>query len=129
MSRLINIVKEKNEKTLPNTCSTIFDYPSHIDENQKLWCLGDFNQDSISSQHLELDQFKSINKLASFYFKKIELESECNPNSQLYDSVPIFESILTPVSLPDWDPIPELTLILVPIDLETEPPILIVTFH
>ena len=33
MSHLINIVKGKNEETLPNTCSTIPKIPSHIDEN------------------------------------------------------------------------------------------------
>ena len=33
MSRLINIVKAKNEKTLPYTCLTIPNCPSHIDEN------------------------------------------------------------------------------------------------
>ena len=33
MSHLINIMKERNEKTLPNTCSTISDCLSHIDEN------------------------------------------------------------------------------------------------
>jgi len=43
MSRLINIVKDKNEKTLPNRFSTIPDCPSHIDRNEESWCLGDFN--------------------------------------------------------------------------------------
>ena len=74
MSRLINIVKDKNEKTLPNTCSTIPDYPSHIDRNEESWCLGDFDQDSISPQHLELDQYQSFDKLASFSFNETELE-------------------------------------------------------
>ena len=55
MSHLINIVKDRNEKTLPNTYLTIPDYPNHIDKNQESWCLGDFNQDSISSHQLKLD--------------------------------------------------------------------------
>ena len=35
MSRLINIVKDRNKKTLPNTCSTIPDCPNHVDEHQE----------------------------------------------------------------------------------------------
>ena len=62
--------------------------------------------------------------MASFHLKKIELEYECDPDPQLCDSVPIFESMLTPVFLPDFDPIPEPTLIYVPIELELKPSIL-----
>ena len=65
-----------------------------------------------------------MNKLASFDFKEIELDCECEHDPQLCDSVPIFESILTLVSLPNLDQISEPTLILIPIDLEIEPPIL-----
>jgi len=103
MSHLINIMKYRNEETLPNTCLTILNCPSHIDENQESWCLGDFNQESISSHKLELDQFQILNKLASSPFNKIELECECEPNPQPCDSVPIFESMLTPVSLSNLD--------------------------
>jgi len=46
------------------------------------------------------------------------------PILKLYDSVSIFESMLTPVFLPDLDPILKPTLILVPIEVEIEPPIL-----
>jgi len=35
ISYLINIMKEKNEKTLPNICLTIHDCPSHIDKNEE----------------------------------------------------------------------------------------------
>ena len=49
ISHLINIVKDRNEKTLPNIFSTIPNCPSHIDKNQESWCLRDFDQDSISS--------------------------------------------------------------------------------
>ena len=35
MSRYINIVKDRNEETLPNTCSTIPDCPIHIDKNEE----------------------------------------------------------------------------------------------
>ena len=76
MSRLINIVKDRNEKTLPNIFLTIPDYPSHLYRSEKSWCLGDFDQDSISPQNLELDQYQPIDKLASFYFNEIELECD-----------------------------------------------------
>jgi len=101
MSHLINILKDRNEETLPNTYSTIPDCPIHIDENQKTWYLEDFDQDS---QNLELDQYQSIDKLASFHFNEIELEHECDPDPQLCDSILIFESILTQVSFPKLDP-------------------------
>ena len=74
MSRLINIMKDRNEKTLPNTCSTIPDCPSHIDRNEQSWCLEDFDQDSILSHKFELDQFQTLDKLVSFSFNEIELE-------------------------------------------------------
>jgi len=77
ISRLINIVKSRNGKTLPNTSSTISNCPNQIDRNQESWCLGDFDQDSISPQHLELDQYQSFDKLASFSFNEIELDHEC----------------------------------------------------
>ena len=92
-------MKDRNEKTLPNTCSTIPDCPSHIDRNE-YWCLGDFDQDSISSHKLELEQFQTLDKLASFSFNEIELECECDPDPQPCDSVPIFKSMLTSEALP-----------------------------
>ena len=46
----------RNDETHPTQSSTIPDFFSHINRNQKLWYLGDFNQDSIPPQHLELDQ-------------------------------------------------------------------------
>ena len=62
--------------------------------------------------------------MASFYFNKIELEYECEPDPQLCDSIPICESMLTSVSLPKLDPLPEPTLIPVSIDFKIEPPLL-----
>ena len=59
MIHLVNIVNDRNEKTLPKIFSTIPDCPSHIDRNQESWCLGDFNQDSIFSHHLKLDKYQS----------------------------------------------------------------------
>ena len=54
--------------------------------------------------------------MTSFHFNEIELDCECEPDSQLCDLVSNFESMLTLVSLPNLDPIPEPTLILIPID-------------
>ena len=100
MSHLINIVKDRNEASLLTQSLTVPTTSSHIDENQESWYLKDFDQDLISPQNLELDQCQPINKLASFHFNKIELEHECDPDPQLCDSVPIFE---TPVFLPNLD--------------------------
>ena len=65
-----------------------------------------------------------IDELASFHFNEIELDHECEPDPQLCDLVSIFESMLTPVFLPNLDQFSELTFITVPIDLEKESPIL-----
>ena len=55
VSHLVNTINDRNEETLPNTFSTTPDSPSHIDEES--WYLEDFNQDSISPQNFELDQY------------------------------------------------------------------------
>ena len=62
--------------------------------------------------------------MTSFHFNEIELEDECDTDSQYYDSVPLFESMLTPVSLLDSDLIPKPTLIPIHIELEYELPML-----
>jgi len=100
--------------------SNILDISNQLDRNQKSWCLEDFDQDSISTHQLELDQSQPLNKLASFEFKKIELDYECELDPQLCDLVPNIESMLTSVSLSNLDPITKLTLILIPIDHEIE---------
>jgi len=70
LSRLENICR--NKKTLPTQSLTVPDISSHIDENQESWYLEDFDQDSISLQNLELDQYQPIDKLTSFHFNEIE---------------------------------------------------------
>ena len=45
VSHLVNTMNDMNEKTLLNTLLIIPGFPNHIDRNQELWCLGDFNQD------------------------------------------------------------------------------------
>ena len=62
--------------------------------------------------------------MASFHFNKIELDHKCELDPQLYDSVSIFESMLTPVFLPNLDQFFEPTFFHVPINLEMESPIL-----
>ena len=80
----------RNKETLLTQSLIIPDTSSHIDENQESWYLEDFHQDSISPQNLELDQYQPIDKLTSFYFNKIELEHECDPDPKLCDSIQIF---------------------------------------
>ena len=83
MSQLNNAYKE--EETLSCQCFNNTHCPNHIDRNQESWCLGDFNQDSISSHHIELDQSRTLDKLASFHFMKIDLDCECEPDLQSCD--------------------------------------------
>ena len=78
--------------------------------------------------HIELDQFHTfdspIDKLASSHFYEIELNEKCDLYSQICDPVQITESILTPVLLPNLSNILKSVLILIPIILELESPIL-----
>ena len=52
LSRLVNI-NDKKEKILPTQSLTIPDFSNHIDRDQESLCLENFNQDLISSHHLE----------------------------------------------------------------------------
>ena len=47
----------------------------------------------IQFHHKTLNLTNIIDKLASFYFNEIELEDECDTDSQYCDSVPLFESM------------------------------------
>ena len=80
----------------------------------------------IQSHHktLNLTNTKPLTNWQSFHFNEIELENECDTNSQCCDSVSFFESMLTVVSLPDLDPILKPTLISIHIELKHEPSIL-----
>ena len=62
VSHLVNTINDRNEKTLPNTFSTVLDSPSHI--NDESWYLEDFNQDSISPENFKLDQYQTIDKFS-----------------------------------------------------------------
>ena len=78
--------------------------------------------------HIELDQFHTfespIDKLASSHFYEIELNKECDFDSQICDPAQLSKSILTPILLPNLSNILELVLIPIPIILELESPIL-----
>ena len=65
-----------------------------------------------------------IDNLVSSHFYEIELNQECDPDSQICDPVQIPESILTPVLLPSLSNILESVLILIPIIFELESPFL-----
>ena len=82
----------------------------------------------LYDHQIELDQFQTfkspIDKLASSHFYEIELNKECDLVSQICDPVQISESILTPILLPNLSNILESVLILIPVILELESPIL-----
>ena len=62
--------------------------------------------------------------LTSSHFYEIELNEECDLESQICDPVEIFESILAPILLPDLSNILESVLIPIPVILELESQIL-----
>ena len=109
MSQLANTYR--NEETLPYQYLPYHDISNPINQTQESWCLRNFNQYSIFSHHFELDQYQSLNKLASFHFNEIELEYECDSDLQFCDSVSNFKSMLTLTFLPNLECIPEPTLI------------------
>ena len=59
MSRYINIVKDRNEETLPNTYSIISNCPSHIDRNEDLGVLETLIKTQFHHTNLNLTNFKS----------------------------------------------------------------------
>ena len=74
-------------------------------------CFG--KQGSISAQSFELAQTlnfeNDIDSLASYSFPKIELENEYDPEPQLSDLILLPDSIMTPVSSPNFNLFPEST--------------------
>ena len=77
------------------------------------------NPDSISEHTFELDQTPSyesrLDILASYPFSEIEIEAEYDLEPHVSDSFSLFDSIMNPVSLPDFFSIPESTLNPVPV--------------
>jgi len=76
---------------------------------------------------LKLDQTLSfenhINILASYPFLEIEIEHDSDPEPQVGNSISLCDSIMTPVSLPDFFSILKSTLNHVPVHREIESPI------
>ena len=105
--------------------------PNSTDWTQESCYFG--NQDSISANLLKLDQtprFENhIDILASYPFPEIEIEYESDPEPEVGDSISLFDSIMTPVSLPDFFSILKSTLNPVPVHYEIESPILMITIH
>ena len=64
------------------------------------------NPASISEHTFELAQSPSyenrLDILASYPFPEIEIEYDSDPKPQVGDSISLFDSIMTPVSLPDF---------------------------
>jgi len=96
-----------------------------IDWFKKLSYFG--NQNSISAHPFELDQNQNfenhIDILANNPFPEIELKHEYDPEPQLGNSIQLLDSIMTPVSLPNFSPFSESVLDPVPVHREIESPI------
>ena len=121
MSELIN-ESEGSLSCQPLTDSYI---PSSTDWTHESCHFG--NPASISEHTFELDQSPSceshLDILASYPFPEIEIEPECDPEPHVSNSISLFNSIMTSVSLPDFFSIPESTLNPVPVHREIESPI------
>ena len=61
--------------------------------------------------------------LSNYPFSEIELDNECHPEPQLGNSIPLPDSIMTLVSLPNFNPFPKSELEPVPVHHEIESPI------
>ena len=83
--------------------------PNSINWTQESCYFG--NQGSISAHPFELDQTTSfeshIDILTSYPFPEIEIKPDCDPELYVSNSISLFNSIMTPVSLPDFFSIPE----------------------
>ena len=95
LSNLSNILEPVLIPILPELELIIL--PIHIPSVDK-------NQDSISLHPFELAQdFENhLDILASYPFSEIELELESDPEPHVCNSISLFDSIMTPVSLPDF---------------------------
>jgi len=61
--------------------------------------------------------------LTSYPFPEIELEHEYDPEPQLGNLISLLDSMLTPMSLPDFNSFPESVLNAMPVYYEIESPI------
>ena len=123
LSQLVNI--HRNKETRSYRPLTNPDISNSIDLDQESCCFG--NQNSISAHPFELDQHQNfenlIDILVSYLFSEIELEHDYDPEPQLGNAISLSDSIMTPLSLPDFNPIPELVLNPMLVYREIESPI------
>ena len=89
------------------------------------------NQDPISLHPFGLVQnFKNrLDISASYPFFKIELEHKYDLDPSVGNSISLFNSIMTPASLPDYFHIPQSTLNPVPVHHEMNHQYLTITLH
>ena len=73
MSRLINIVKDRNEKTLPNTFSTIPDCPSHLDRTKNHGVLEILTKIQFHYTKLNLTNLKFLTNWQVFHSMRLNL--------------------------------------------------------
>jgi len=128
ISRLDSILSElinESEESLSSQPLTDSYIPNSTDWTHESCHFG--NSASISEHTFELDQSPSyeshLDMLASYPFLEIELHHECDPEPHVSDSISLFDSIMTPVSLPDFFSISESTLNPAPVHREMESPI------
>jgi len=67
----------RNKETLSYQCLTISDILTILMRTTNHGVFGDFDQDSISAHQLKLEKSQTLDNLASFHFKEIELDCEC----------------------------------------------------
>ena len=79
MSHLINIVKDRNEKTLPNICSTIPDCPNHIDWNQGHGVLEILTKIQFHHNILNLINTNPLTNWQVFHSMRLNLIMNMNP--------------------------------------------------
>ena len=95
-------------QTLHSHCLTISDVANHSVRVEESCYFR--KQDSTLAHPFELAQtsnFKNdIDSLASYPFFEIKLENEYDPEPQLGDSILLPNSIMTPVSSPDFNIFP-----------------------
>ena len=128
MSQLNNAYRVLNnafrvEEILPCQYLTNSNCPIHIDKNQESWCLRDFNQESIHHTYLNLTNYKPWTNWQVFHSMRLNLIMNVNPILNLVIQFPFW--IYVESDILNWfGLILEPTLIIVSIDLKTEPLIL-----
>ena len=87
------------------------------------------NPVSISSYQPKLDQHQPLDILISYPFPEIELELESDPEAHAGDSISLYDSIMTPVSLPDFFLYSGINIEAVPVHRELNHQYLMITLY